>query len=45
MLWVKENEPKVLKKVAQVLLSKDYLRYKLIGTKRWIIQILQGHHC
>ena len=33
MLWVKENEPDIWKEVDQFLLPKDYLRYKLTGTK------------
>lgn len=33
MLWVKENEPEIWAKVEQFLLPKDYLRYKLTGTK------------
>jgi xylulokinase len=31
ILWVAENEPQVYRKVAKVLLPKDYLRYKLSG--------------
>ena len=31
ILWVKENEPDIYKKVRHVLLPKDYVRYKLTG--------------
>ena len=31
MLWVRENEPQVYKKVKHILLPKDYIRYKLTG--------------
>jgi xylulokinase len=31
ILWVRENEPEVYNKVAQILLPKDYIRYKLTG--------------
>jgi xylulokinase len=31
LLWVQNHEPKVWKKVAKVLLPKDYLRYRLTG--------------
>ncbi len=31
ILWVRENEPAVYARIAQVLLPKDYLRYKLTG--------------
>ena len=31
ILWVRENEPKVYARAAQVLLPKDYLRFKLTG--------------
>jgi xylulokinase len=31
ILWVREHEPEVYARVAQVLLPKDYLRYKLSG--------------
>jgi xylulokinase len=29
--WVAENEPEVFRRVAQILLPKDYIRYKLSG--------------
>ena len=29
ILWVRDNEPEVYAKAAQVLLPKDYIRYKL----------------
>ncbi len=32
ILWVRKNEPKNWDKVRQVLLPKDYIRYKLTGT-------------
>jgi xylulokinase len=31
ILWVKKHEPAVYEKIAQVLLPKDYIRYKLTG--------------
>ena len=31
ILWVRENEPEVYKKVKHILLPKDYIRYKLTG--------------
>ena len=31
ILWVKENEPEIYKKVKHILLPKDYIRYKLTG--------------
>jgi xylulokinase len=31
VLWVKENEPEIYKRVAKILLPKDYIRYKLTG--------------
>jgi xylulokinase len=31
ILWVRENEPEVYRRVAHVLLPKDYVRYKLTG--------------
>ena len=32
LLWVRKHEPKNWDKVRQVLLPKDYVRYKLTGT-------------
>jgi xylulokinase len=32
LLWLRENEPKNWDKVCQVLLPKDYIRYRLSGT-------------
>lgn len=32
ILWVRDNEPEVYAKCAQVLLPKDFIRYKLTGT-------------
>lgn len=32
LLWVRENEPEVWSRVAQVLLPKDFIRFKLSGT-------------
>ena len=32
ILWVKEHEPEVLERVAHVLFTKDYVRYRLTGT-------------
>jgi xylulokinase len=31
ILWVRENEPDIYAKTAQILLPKDYIRYKLTG--------------
>ncbi|MEL6407166.1 MAG: xylulokinase [Chloroflexota bacterium] len=31
LLWVRDNEPDVYAKIAQVLLPKDYIRYQLTG--------------
>ncbi len=31
VVWVRENEPAVFERVAQVLLPKDYIRYRLTG--------------
>jgi xylulokinase len=31
LLWIRENEPNVYRKIAHVLLPKDYIRYKLTG--------------
>jgi xylulokinase len=31
ILWVKENEPEIFAKVKQILLPKDFIRYKLTG--------------
>jgi len=31
VVWVRENEPQVYRKVAKVLLPKDYVRYRLTG--------------
>lgn len=33
MLWVRENEPEVWKRVKTVLLPKDYVRFRLTGDK------------
>lgn len=32
ILWVRENEPELYKKVAHILLPKDYVRFKLTGS-------------
>ena len=32
ILWVQEHEPEVLARVAHVLFTKDYVRYRLTGT-------------
>lgn len=32
VLWLRENEPDNYKKLSQILLPKDYIRYKLSGT-------------
>jgi xylulokinase len=31
ILWVRKNEPHIYEKIAQILLPKDYIRYKLTG--------------
>jgi xylulokinase len=31
VLWVRENEPEIYARVAQILLPKDYIRFKLSG--------------
>ncbi|MEW5721166.1 MAG: xylulokinase, partial [Chloroflexota bacterium] len=31
ILWVRENEPEVYSEIAQILLPKDYIRYRLSG--------------
>ncbi len=31
LLWVRENEPEIYRRIAHVLLPKDYIRYKLTG--------------
>ena len=31
ILWVRQNEPEVYARIAQVLLPKDYIRYRLTG--------------
>ncbi len=31
ILWVRENEPQVYRRIAHVLLPKDYIRYRLTG--------------
>ena len=31
ILWVAEHEPDVFRRVAKILLPKDYIRYKLSG--------------
>ena len=31
ILWVKENEPKNFKKIAKIMLPKDYIAYKMTG--------------
>ena len=32
VLWVRENEPEVYARAAQILLPKDYIRFKLTGS-------------
>ncbi|ODA36747.1 xylulokinase [Planctopirus hydrillae] len=32
IMWVKKNEPKIFDKTAQILLPKDYIRFRLTGT-------------
>jgi xylulokinase len=31
LLWVREHEPQIYRKIAQILLPKDYVRYRLTG--------------
>jgi len=31
LIWVRENEPEIYKKIAHILLPKDYIRFKLSG--------------
>ena len=31
LLWIKENQPEICKKIYKVILAKDYIRYKLTG--------------
>ena len=31
IVWVRENEPAIFERIAQVLLPKDYIRYRLTG--------------
>jgi len=31
LIWLKENEPKVFKQIAHILLPKDYVRFRLSG--------------
>ncbi|MCU7512808.1 MAG: xylulokinase [Ignavibacteria bacterium] len=31
ILWVEKNEPEIYKKIAHILLPKDYIRYRLTG--------------
>lgn len=31
LLWLKENEPEIYKKIAHILLPKDYIRFRLSG--------------
>jgi xylulokinase len=33
LLWVRENEPKIWKKITNILLPKDYVRFRLSGDK------------
>lgn len=32
LLWVRNNEPEVFRKIRKVMVAKDYLRYRLTGT-------------
>ncbi len=42
VLWVKEHEPAVFVKIAQILCPKDYVRYKLTGTYAMDVQEASG---
>jgi len=33
ILWVKENEPQIYRRIAHILLPKDYIRFKLSGIR------------
>ncbi len=33
LIWIRENEPEVYARIASFLLPKDYIRYKLSGTR------------
>jgi xylulokinase len=32
LLWVRKHEPEVFRRIAKVLLPKDYVRYRMTGT-------------
>jgi len=42
ILWVKENEPEVFKKIKKIMLPKDYLVYKLSGSFASDVSDLSG---
>ncbi len=45
ILWVKENEPENFKKIARIMLPKDYLAYRLTGYIVQMYQMLQACFC
>jgi xylulokinase len=42
LLWVREHEPEVFARIAQVLCPKDYVRYRLTGTYAMDVQEASG---
>jgi xylulokinase len=42
LLWVRENEPEVFKRIAHVLCPKDYVRFRLTGTYAMDVQEASG---
>lgn len=36
ILWVKENEPEVLKRAFKLQMAKDFIRFKLTGSLDWL---------
>ena len=41
LLWIRENEPEILKRVERIFFTKDYLRYRLTGT--WETDYIDAH--
>jgi xylulokinase len=42
LLWVREHEPEIFKKIAHILCPKDYVRYRLTGTYAMDVQEASG---
>jgi len=42
LLWVREHQPEIFKKIAHVLCPKDYVRYRLTGTLAMDMQEASG---